>query len=184
MSSSNDYEHSKIFNDITNNEDGLMNLLAYALYKQEKVDWIAEFKSKNQRNPDWVDLEKYQSTVNTKRIDTLRDTATRNLEKFAEEFLDTELELHREISYLEVQKEESLRLLIELRDRMSSHEISQNSDLSRLKADLGAAISRLSNEGPNTKTWIVNILCSIFGTFLAAGGTTLLLYYEGALQFH
>lgn len=64
-------------------EDDITGLVAYALYKQSKRDWMMEFSTRNGRGPNDDEIDTYILGERTpRRIATYRKLATDALERF------------------------------------------------------------------------------------------------------
>jgi hypothetical protein len=64
-------------------EDDITGLVAYALYKQSKRDWMMEFATRNGRSPNDEEIDSYILGERTpRRIATYRKLATDALERF------------------------------------------------------------------------------------------------------
>lgn len=56
-----------IFKELVNGDDDIVGLLAYSLYKKEKISWIQNFKkSHDKRDPNEEEISSFHDACNTK----------------------------------------------------------------------------------------------------------------------
>lgn len=70
------------FQKLVTKDDDFVGMVAYTIYKREKINWIASFKTRNQRDPSPDEIE------NGFNVDTDSDEKIRNYRKLAEEGLN------------------------------------------------------------------------------------------------
>ena len=73
-------EFNDIFGRLVSDDDDIVGLLAYSIYKQNKVDWLISFKRDEGRSPDPTELKSYITGEKTgRRLATYRHLATATL---------------------------------------------------------------------------------------------------------
>lgn len=75
-------KYNYIYSRLVSAPDDIVGIIAYARYKQQKIEWIADFKSRNgDRSPDNGELSPFHSLTNT-------ETAIQGYRLQAKEILD------------------------------------------------------------------------------------------------
>lgn len=64
-SSSEDYPYNFIYEKLVSSPSDIVGMIAYSLYKREKVEYIREFKQRNGKDPEASDLHSYHLSTNT-----------------------------------------------------------------------------------------------------------------------
>lgn len=73
--------YNDVFARLVEADEDIIGLLAYALYKQNKVDWLVSFKQAEGRAPDQAELKSYITGERTpRRLAIYRHLATATLE--------------------------------------------------------------------------------------------------------
>lgn len=73
-------EFNDIFGRLVADDDDIVGLLAYSIYKQNKVDWLISFKRDEGRSPDPTELKSYITGEKTgRRLATYRHLASATL---------------------------------------------------------------------------------------------------------
>lgn len=70
------------FQKLVTKDDDFVGMVAYTIYKREKINWIASFKTRHHRDPSPDEIE------NGFNVDTDSDERVRNYRKLAEEELN------------------------------------------------------------------------------------------------
>lgn len=87
--SSEDYPYNFIYEKLVSSSSDIVGMIAYSLYKREKVEYIREFKQRNGRNPEAFDLHSFHLSTNTEsRLSGYGVQA----KEIAREFLEISLE--------------------------------------------------------------------------------------------
>lgn len=80
--------YNKIYERIVQRDDDLVGLIAYALYKQHKRDWLIGFKKARNASPNDIEVNAYLIGEGTEgRINAYRDQAARALNNFADQII-------------------------------------------------------------------------------------------------
>lgn len=80
---SDEYDHLKVFNRLAGEKQDVLGLVAYAVYKKQKAEWVGHFRTQNGRHPDWADFKSYQDTIVSGSEEQFRKTAETLLTEFA-----------------------------------------------------------------------------------------------------
>lgn len=76
------HQYNYIYSRLVSAPDDIIGIIAYARYKQQKIEWVADFKARNgDKNPDNNDLSPFHSLTNT-------ETAIQGYRLQAKEILD------------------------------------------------------------------------------------------------
>lgn len=87
-----DPRYNWVYKELVANEGDVTGALAYVLYKQEKIAFIADFVSKNQRQPDDTDLAPFHAMTRlSQRLDAYRVSAELLMEVFLDNVLAEKL---------------------------------------------------------------------------------------------
>lgn len=82
-----------IYSQLVRDSDDLVGLVAYSLYKREKIEFITKFKTDNGADPTEADLRVFHVTTNTDgRLKGFRDQAEGLLASFSTEILENQAE--------------------------------------------------------------------------------------------
>ncbi|MCC3245872.1 hypothetical protein LG047_11105 [Methylocystis sp. WRRC1] len=80
----NDAEHNGVFRKLVSGDDDIIGLVAYSLYKQNKIDWMRAFESQNGRAPNDQEFASYIIGENTpRRVATYRFLAESTVDRSA-----------------------------------------------------------------------------------------------------
>lgn len=88
-----------IFRDLVTHEDDFVGMVAYSLYKRQKIEWIAKFRVDNNRDPSDDEVENGFSKVSNlpSQIQWYKGEAVSLLDNFLDEALALKLEEERQI---------------------------------------------------------------------------------------
>lgn len=87
-----DPRYNWVYKELVANQGDVSGALAYILYKQEKIAFIEDFFSKNQRQPDEADLAPFHAmTKLPHRLDSYRSSAELLMEQFLDNVLADKL---------------------------------------------------------------------------------------------
>lgn len=82
-----------IYTELVKNEDDILGIIAYSLYKRQKIEYIKGFKAKHGRDPTDTDLLSFHEISNSPfQLQTYRNQA----DKLAQDFLTITLETRAE----------------------------------------------------------------------------------------
>lgn len=71
------------FTKLVTSDTDFVGMVAYTIYKNEKLDWIAKFKEKNEREPNATEVEQFNlSTDSELKIQHYRDLAEDRVNDF------------------------------------------------------------------------------------------------------
>lgn len=102
--------YNYIYSRLVTAPDDIIGIIAYARYKQQKIEWITAFKEKHEgSDPGDVDLEPFHSLTNT-------ETALTGYRRQAKEILDEYLSKSIEQASLEISESYNEILLGELKN--------------------------------------------------------------------
>lgn len=73
---------------VVDNDDKLLGMVAYGIYKTAKREWISTFEADNNRSPNGDELVAYGSTWTSQLIQNANDAATSALAEFAAGAID------------------------------------------------------------------------------------------------
>ena len=95
-------EYNLIYKKLTQGPDDVVGALAYALYKEEKIAYVQQFKTDRGSDPEDADLQEFHRMTNVpQRIDAYKQQA----ERLLQEFLDDALVLVLQERTLQMQQE-------------------------------------------------------------------------------
>lgn len=83
------YAYSRIYSQLVKDGDDLVGLIAYGLYKREKLEFIAKIHAEREDGPSNGDVQAFHTAATTDgRLANYRDQAERLLARFSEEMLE------------------------------------------------------------------------------------------------
>ncbi|MFK3943185.1 hypothetical protein ACI2KC_16110 [Pseudomonas monteilii] len=97
-----------IYTELVKNEDDILGIIAYSLYKRQKIEFIKAFKAKHGRDPTDADLSHFHEVSNSSfQLQAYRDQA----DKLAQDFLTISLETRAEAleQYYETKTTDAIR---------------------------------------------------------------------------
>lgn len=78
-------KYSQAYTKIVKDHKDVQGIVAYSIYKQQKIEWIANFQNKNNRAPEEQDLEIFHESVLTETsINSYKASADNLLQKYGE----------------------------------------------------------------------------------------------------
>lgn len=83
--------YSFIYNDLVENEQDFVGLVAYSIYKKEKIQHIQSLEKNWRRAPDPNELEDFNNMAAT-RLEQYRELATLRVNKFCQDILAQAIE--------------------------------------------------------------------------------------------
>lgn len=85
------YAYSRIYSQLVKDGDDLVGLIAYGLYKREKLEFIAKIRAERADAPSNGDVQAFHTAATTEgRLGNYRDQAERLLARFSEEMLEVQ----------------------------------------------------------------------------------------------
>jgi len=73
--------YSFVYNALVEEEDDFVGLVAYSIYKKEKILYVRRFEEKNKRPPTPEELQEFHAQAHD-RIDQYKDLATTRVANF------------------------------------------------------------------------------------------------------
>lgn len=95
--------YSYIYNDVVENEQDFVGLVAYSIYKKEKIQYIRSLEKKLGRSPEPSELEDFNDQA-AKRLEQYRELATQRVNKFCEDILGQAIEDHEQMMQSEMRE--------------------------------------------------------------------------------
>ena len=91
-------EFNYIYDQLVDSDDDIHGIIAYSVYKRQKIQFIKEFKNKNDgKDPDDGDLLSFNElSMSPSQLDFYRSEATVLTEKFLSNVLDADLQEREE----------------------------------------------------------------------------------------
>lgn len=91
MSASQERKYNYIFEQLAGEPDDLVGLLAYGIYKREKIAFIKGYRDKHGSGPSEEELSKFHD-VSMNRLESYRQLAATSLEEFQNMLVETTLQ--------------------------------------------------------------------------------------------
>lgn len=125
-------QYNRTYERLVNDPNDLVGLLAYALYKQSKRDWLTRYKQKDSSGPSLSEMQAYAEHFGDDDLRRFRDEAQTTLYEFAQTFLEDRLPSIKN----DIVKAEITPLLADLEETVKS----RTSFKSALEANLAASL--------------------------------------------
>jgi hypothetical protein len=85
--------YNYIYDQLVDSEDDIHGIISYSVYKRQKIQFIQDFKAKNNRDPDDMELQQFISlSTSETQLDFYRNQATALSEQFLNTVLQADLD--------------------------------------------------------------------------------------------
>lgn len=161
------------FNERDELDEKLVGMVAYALYKECKREFVSSFLNRNGKNPSPADVETWAIGVQKNQLETLKQFARSKIYQFAIDFHQTQADEYQD----SVQKELSQKYFSALHGRFDGQEglikaqidslRTESRSLSEQITGLNGGMDRLVTASGAFRSLGWNILGGFMGTVLA-----------------